>query len=846
MAIKETGSESANAIKEPVSRVREKKSSPQGKVGSSPPGTGTAQADPSGKLSGAAAPIDPVLQSSTQAAGEAAPEANGRDGRESPQGQDGAAASPSVEKAALPPKHDAYPAGFIRQYELVDRVCAYDPHCDEDMLNRAYVFSMRAHGEQKRSSGDPYFTHPISVAAILTELKADPETIVTALLHDTVEDTSATLVDIERLFGTSVATLVDGVTKLSKVEMRSEATKQAENFRKFVLAMSKDVRVLLVKLADRLHNMQTLHYIPKEEKRRRIALETMQIYAPLAGRIGVQKFRDDLENLSFKFLNPDGYELISTNLGKLRDDTVHSVVALAQTLRGEMDARGVKAEVHSREKRPFSIWRKMQRKGHAFEELADIYAFRIIVETVDDCYKALGAIHQAFPMIPDEFDDYVSTPKPNNYRSLHTAVLAPVDKTGIRQRVEVQIRTKEMHESAERGIAAHWRYKDASAQATSKVIEITNSDNYDPYAWARNAVEMLQQGDDASEFLEHAKMELFQDQVFCFTPKGRVIALPQGATPIDFAYALHTDIGESCVGARINGLTRPLRTPLRNGDIVRVLRSENAPIPENWESMVVTGRARSGIRRRVKALKRAEQLKLGQRILASEFSAHGLPLSPSEDIAGIALKKLGFKSVEDVQVAVGALELSAKAVRLATFPGMEELAGAEAETARKPLRPAGAVHLEGLTRGVTVKMSTCCSPLPGERIIGLPEEGGRVAVHRIDCEELGRTSIPEDDWIDLRWRDGMEGEFVAPIIVTVNNRAGALAHVATMLARYGSDISYIKMGQRNLEFGDMILDITVKSARHLANVLTGLRTSEHVLSAQRRFEQQETDDEQRD
>ena len=756
-----------------------------------------------------------------------------------PENQSGRASKAQIagEQTATITAMTSHPVGFIRQYELVERVKAYDPHCDEDLINRAYVFSMKAHGGQTRKSGDPYFTHPISVAAILTELKADPETIITALLHDTVEDTTATVEEIESLFGKRVAVLVDGVTKLSKFELKTDASKEAENFRKFVLAMSQDVRVLLVKLADRLHNMRTLHYIDKPEKRHRIALETMQIYVPLSGRIGVQKFREELEDLSFKYMNPDGYKTIKDNLERLGKETVRSVVLLGQALRQHLAENNVKAEVYSREKRAFSIWRKMQRKGHAFEELADIYAFRIIVETVEDCYRSLGIIHQNFPMIPGEFDDYVSTPKPNNYRSIHTAVLAPIDATGIRQRVEIQIRTKEMHETAERGIAAHWRYKDVSAHAEkSRVIEIANAGEYDPYDWARNAVEMLQHGDTADEFLENAKLDLFQDQVFCFTPKGRVIALPAGATPIDFAYALHTDIGESCVGARINGVTRPLRTPLRNGDIVHVLRSESAPIPQNWETMTVTGRARSSIRRRIKQLKKQEQVKLGKRILESEFQAHGLALSDSAIES--ASPRLDGSSSEDVYEKVGSLRLQARAVRLAVYPGSDtpdnnERAGLVTE--EQPLREA--ISLEGLTKGVSISLAPCCTPLPGERIVGLPDSTGLVLIHRIDCDALATTSVSEEKWLDLRWRTDMEGGFIAPITITVNNRIGALAHVSSILARYEVDIVDIRLVNREIEFNEILMDVLIRDVRHLSNVLTGLRASEHVLGADRRYDE---------
>ncbi|MGD9800682.1 MAG: bifunctional (p)ppGpp synthetase/guanosine-3',5'-bis(diphosphate) 3'-pyrophosphohydrolase, partial [Parvularculaceae bacterium] len=434
---------------------------------------------------------------------------------------------PKGETPKAPPSADAKEtakaatAHLIRQHELVDKIRAYDPHVDENLLNRAYVFSMKAHGGQTRKSGDPYFIHPLAVASILTDLKADPATVATALLHDVVEDTDVTVEDIRKKFGAEIAGLVDGVTKLSQIELKSEASKQAENFRKLVVAMADDVRVLLVKLADRLHNMRTLHFVSDAEKRRKVALETMEIYAPLAGRIGVQRFRDELEDIAFQELSPQAYETIAKRLDDLQRTIVTSVVSLAQTLRTNLAAAGIKAEIHSREKRAYSIWRKMATKNVSFDELADIYAFRVIVETPDECYRALGVIHTTWRMIPTEFDDYISASKPNNYRSIHTAVIGPPRPDGGRQRIEIQIRTREMHETAERGVAAHWQYKDKAAGAGKKdmSVEIIAPGQYDPYETPRKLVEMFQHGEDPEEALRYAKLELFQDQVFCFTPK---------------------------------------------------------------------------------------------------------------------------------------------------------------------------------------------------------------------------------------------------------------------------------------------------------------------------------------
>ena len=522
--------------------------------------------------------------------------------------------------AVCDPKEAAPAVGFIRQFELVDLVRAYDPDADEDLLNRAYVYSMKAHGDQTRASGEPYFSHPLAVAAILTELRADPATVATALLHDVVEDTDITTEDINEVFGAEVARLVDGVTKLTQIEHRDEASKQAENFRKLVVAMADDVRVLLVKLADRLHNMRTLSFITKKDKRERIALETMEIYAPLAGRIGVQRIREELEDISFRELSPEAYETISTRLSDLQRNSLGGVVELATVLRQKLEKQGVRAQVTSREKRAYSIWRKMSQKNVSFDELADIYAFRVLVDSVEDCYKTLGVIHATWRMITSEFDDYISAPKPNNYRSIHTAVIGPPSQDGQRQRIEIQIRTHNMHDTAERGVAAHWQYKDSSnGGGNGDGAQIGGAGHYDPYETPRRLVEMFQAGEDPDEALRYAKLELFQDQVFCFTPKSRVIALPKGATPLDFAYAVHTDVGDQCIGAKVNRVQRPLRTSLNTGDVVEVLRSENAPVPAEWESIAVTGRARSAIRRRIKKMQYDEHVALGRSIAESVF-----------------------------------------------------------------------------------------------------------------------------------------------------------------------------------------------------------------------------------
>jgi len=745
----------------------------------------------------------------------------------------GAQAAAALRDGAAAPKTDGLtggPAPIATADDLVARVRRYDASVDAALIRRAWLRAEAAHAPQRRASGEPYFMHPVAVASILTELRIDPATVATALLHDVVEDTDVGIEDIRREFGDEIAELVDGVTKLTRVELRSEETKQAENFRKLLVAMAKDVRVILVKLADRLHNMRTLDHVPKPEKRRRIALETMEIFAPLAGRIGVQRFREELEELSFRELDPEAYAAIENRLAEMRTETVRTVVELAQTIRKGLAEAGVVAEVYSREKRAYSIWRKMAAKDVAFDELADVYAFRVIVETVDDCYRALGVIHRRYPAIPDEFDDYVSAPKPNNYQSIHTAVLGPQTEDGQRQRVEIQIRTRAMHESAERGVAAHWRYKDPENRARSgSSVEISGG-KYDPYEWARSVVEMLRHGDAADVFLENTKLELFQDQVFCFTPKGAVVALPQGATAVDFAYALHSDIGDSCVGAVVNGRKRPLRMPLRNGDVVRVIRSDNNEPPADWQSLAVTGRARAAIKRRIRRIEKSEHVKLGRALLEAGFAAEGHGLTDKAVEAASA--GLGATSCEDVYEQIGRSERSVDDVLDVIFPGRAE---------RQPgkLFPVGAskrrpsVSIDGLEPGVAVHMSTCCWPLPGDRIVGIRTPSGAIGVHTIDCDVLAGQEGA--DWLDLRWRPNASenGGGVVRLNLTARNEPGALGDIANATARYGANITNIKLVTREADFCDIVVDVEAKDTRHVAHVLAALRAARTIIAADR-------------
>jgi GTP pyrophosphokinase len=711
---------------------------------------------------------------------------------------------------------------MMRQFELVERVKAYDPNADEDQLNRAYVYAMKMHGSQLRASGDPYFSHPIDVAGILTRYKLDCASIVTALLHDTIEDTDATLDEVRGLFGTEVARLVDGVTKLTRIQISSDNAKQAENFRKLLLAMSEDIRVLLVKLADRLHNMRTLHFIKKEEKRKRIAQETMDIYAPLAERIGMAEIKTELEDLAFRELHGDAKESIEARLTFLREQGGSLVPKIIEELRETLKANGLDAEVTGREKSPYSIWCKMQRKNVSFEQLSDIMAFRVTVDNLERCYQALGIIHGAYPMVPDRFKDYISTPKRNGYQSIHTAVIGPE-----RLRVEIQIRTAEMHSVAELGVAAHWSYKQGTPSMEGR-----------QYRWIRELLEILEHTASPEEFLEHTKLEMFADQVFCFTPKGDLIGLPSGATPVDFAYNVHTEVGDRCVSAKVNGRLVPLRTVLRNGDQVEIATSKaQTPSPE-WERFVVTGKARAQIRKFVRSQHRDQYLSLGRQLLERTFKEQGYQLT-DKGLDGV-LKKYRLNTVEDLIVEVGSTHLTAREVMQAVYPGIKmlpKLANALSfGRNRKKTKAEAEPHLRirGMIPGMAMHFAKCCHPLPGDRIVGIVATGKGITIHTIDCDQLETFSNEPERWLDLGWDQETVGTaHVGRITVVVSNEPGSLGALTTVIAQNLGNITNLKITNRQQDFFDMLVDVEVQDVRHLTNIIAALRANAAINYVER-------------
>lgn len=709
---------------------------------------------------------------------------------------------------------------MIRQYELVETVKAYDPSADEDLLNRAYVFAMKAHGTQKRDSGEDYFTHPLEVAGILVGMHLDVATIITALLHDTVEDTIATLDEIEKLFGKEVAFLVDGITKLSQIEFQSDKAKQAENFRKLLIAMSSDIRVLLVKLADRLHNMRTLHFVRSEKKRIRVAQETMEIYAPLAERIGLHAVKDELQNLAFAELHPDAYESIFARLTFLREQGGGLLRPVTAELKQVLEEQGIKSSIAGREKTPYSIWRKMQQKNITFEQLSDIIAFRIIVDTIPDCYRALGVIHSTYSVIPGRFKDYISTPKQNSYQSIHTAVIGP-----NQHRIEIQIRTKEMEEISELGVAAHWQYKQGIAH-----------DGYQ-YRWLRGLLDILETAEGPEEFLEHTKLEMFQDQVFCFTPKGDLIPLPHGATAIDFAYAVHSSVGDHCTGVRINGRMLPLRSELQNGDQVEILTSKTQHPSPTWERFVVTGKARSSIRRFIRQQRRQQFIDLGKTLIQKAFRHEHINFN--EKALEKAIEVFGVKTFDDVYAYLGeGLKTTSELIRLlhpehtAKVSPKKESITLESSKKRKE----EALSISGLIPGMAVHYAGCCHPVPGDQIIGIVTTGKGVTIHTSDCQTLEKFLDTPERWIDVSWNPAAQDKdrHVARIFIVVLHKPGTAAAITSIIARENANIINMQITNRTQEFYEFIIDLEVNNLEHLSSIIAALRMSRRVLSVERR------------
>jgi guanosine-3',5'-bis(diphosphate) 3'-pyrophosphohydrolase len=693
--------------------------------------------------------------------------------------------------------------------DLIELVRNYNPKTNTALIGAAFDFGDKMHQGQFRHSGEPYFTHPVAVAAILTEQQLDDATIITALLHDTIEDTKANYGVVADKFGDDIAKLVDGVTKLTKLQLSSVETKQAENFRKLFMAMSKDMRVILVKLADRLHNMRTIRSM-RPDKQLQKARETMDIFAPLAGRMGMQWMREELEDLAFKVLNPEGRSSIIRRFITLQRETGDVIQQITGDMRFELEKAGISSEVFGRAKKPYSIWRKMQEKDQSFSRLSDIYGFRIITVNEEDTYRALGVIHQRWRAVPGRFKDYISQPKSNGYRSIHTTMSGRDGKM-----VEVQIRTRQMHDVAETGVAAHWSYRDG--------VRSNNPFAVDPAKWISQLTEQFDGEDDHEDFLEAVKLEMYSDQVFCFTPKGDVVKLPRGATPIDFAYAIHTRIGNACVGAKIDGMRVPLWTRVKNGQSVDIITAEGQTPQATWLEIAKTGKAKSAIRRSMREEDRGRFITLGRELARSAF-AH-VRKKATDKALEAAAKQLRLNNVDDVLARLGSAELTGREVVESIYPDLIPKAGKEVDARRAVI---------GLGTGQSFQRATCCQPVPGERIVGITFRGQGVVVHAIDCARLAEYEDQPDRWLDLHWRDGTHPAiYGATLDLTIGNDAGVLGRICTLIGETKANISNLEFMDRKPDFYRLLINVELRDAQHLHSLMAALEAESDVAAIKR-------------
>jgi len=698
--------------------------------------------------------------------------------------------------------------------DIIDKVSLYDPRFNKLTFIRALKFSRDRHQNQLRDSGDPFFFHPLSVARILTNYKLDWICITSALLHDTVEDGVATRAEIRKNFGAEIARIVDGVTKLSKIETPEMKLREAENFRNFLLATTKDIRVLLVKLADRLHNMRTINHIQSSKRRIRISKETLDIYAPLAARIGMQNMREELEDIAFSETNLSIRNSLYKRIDFLRGQDSQLVKKIIKEIKSKFKSNKNIVEVQGREKGIYSIWKKMQKSSVSFENISDLYAFRIICLDVEDCYKTLGVIHKIWPMIPGKFKDYISTPKANGYSSLHTSVIGPLGRS-----IEIQIRTSKMHELNEYGVAAHWNYKiNPNRQLKKDKVSLN---------WFKELSEIIKNSSGTDDLLSHTRMDMYSDQVFCFTPKGEVVTIPKGSCSLDFAFAVHSKIGEKCVGVKINGRAAPLQTILSNGDQVEILRSEAQSPQASWLSYTVSGKARSYIKKFIRDNDDKEFLKLGRSIIENEFLLKNKIFN--DKLLDTALKRLNFKSRKSLFIALGKAEITSSEVIDVILPSKSI---SKRKTFSKKSSNKG-IYIKGLKRGVAIHMAECCYPLFGERIVGLITEGKGVTIHTLDCVTLERYTDNPEIWVDVNWHNKTSENSLARIIVTLTNKTGSLNNLTQVIADYGGNIVNLVVKLRSEDFFELNVDVEVHDANHLNNIILGLKASINVYEVKK-------------
>ncbi len=700
---------------------------------------------------------------------------------------------------------------------LLDKVRSYNRDKDLDILKKAYHFSREAHCVQKRSEGSPYIKHPLEVATILADMKMDPASISAGLLHDTIEDTGTTLEDIREIFGKEIAFIVKALTKLSKVEFRTKKEAQAENFRKMLLAMSEDVRVILIKFADRLHNMRTLEHLP-ENKQQRIAAETLEIYAPLANRLGIGWLRTELEDLSFRFLMPDLYEELARKVAKRKEEQEGYIREVMEIVTGKLKEEGLPGRVSGRVKHYYGIYQKMQHQRITFEEVHDVIGLRILTDTKANCYAILGMIHSLWTPIPGRFKDYIGVPKSNMYRSLHTTVIGPKG-----ERVEFQIRTEEMHRIAEEGIAAHWKYKEKEGDFDDK------SSKY--ISWLRDLVQVQKEVPDAMDFLEAVKGEVVPEVVYVFTPKGEIKEMPMGSTPIDFAYGIHTQVGHRCVGAKINGKIVPLRYKLKNGDTIEIITSQTHGPSRDWLKFVVTQRARTRIKQWIKAEERNQSVELGIKLLEAELRKHNMSnaLMKSDEIL-LAAKALGMNSLEDLYVSVGFGKMSPHQVVNRLMPEKET---EEVEVrVRKPAREQKGVSIRGIDN-VLYHTAKCCYPIPGDNLVGFVTIGKGVTIHRRSCPNLERLVVEDARLVDVEWQPSTEATANARLQVETIDKPGILANLSALISSVNINITHLEATSTQEKRGHITFIMEVRDLSQLRTLIQRITQMEGILSVKR-------------
>ena len=696
--------------------------------------------------------------------------------------------------------------------ELYSKISKYDNFVCERTIEKAYYLSEKAHSNQFRSSGEKYFTHPLAVAEYLIEMKLDSATIITALLHDVVEDSEVTLDEISKEFGNEISKLVDGVTKLSKLELKFGFA-QAENFRKLLLASSDDIRVLLVKLADRLHNIRTIDGIKSYEKKSRICLETLEIFAPLAERLGINAIQRELEDRCFAIVKPETQDSIVRRLKLIYSKDELNIPTIAKEIETLLNQNNINCNVTGRVKSSYSIWKKMQRKNLSMDQLSDIMAFRVIVDDVSSCYKSVGILHQEYTAVMGRFKDYISAPKRNGYQSLHSSLVGP-QKT----KIEVQIRTSIMNEFALNGIAAHWIYKDGAKW--SEGIK---------YKWVRELIQILEESNEPEEFLENTKLEMYNDQVFCFTPKGNLIILPKGANAVDFSYAVHSEVGNAAVGAKINNKKRLITTEIKNGDQVEILTSKNSFPDPKWIDTCITGKAKSAIRRFIRIRETKEFLQLGTALLQKEYRQQNKRMNATS--LGKIINEYGLSDLDELLIEIGKGNINSRDVLNFLYPKIDNQKK-ELPKLQK-INSQESIKIKGVVDGMAIHYAHCCHPLPGERIVGIVTTGKGITIHALDCFALEKFNDTPEMWLEVSW-DAENIKFhKGSLVATLSNEPGSLADVTKIISINNGNISNIQVISRGLDFYKFNIDLEVQNINHLNQIIAAMRLSQFVESVDR-------------